>query len=163
MLEVANGNNLAKHKLRADHSANLENRNGLGKWTNERSSKPSHIRSHKNCNLTPASSATLSTRTSKQFYKMSGHPFSNAFVYGSTNTHDTPNGSVKQRSHLDEIRRLIGDCRSEGCTCGAASLYARFNSIERHMEAGRRHHRTPSGPCMNVRHIRGYHDTMWEY
>src|SRR5882757_6590078 len=124
---------------------------------------PATYEATKDCNLTPASSPTLSTHTSQQYYNMSSHPISNAFVHDATNTHDTPNRSVNPRSHLDEIRRLIGDCRLEGCLCGAASLYAEFNNTERHMQALRRHHRTPSGPCMNVRHTRGYHDTMWEY
>ena len=139
---------------------------GLDKWTNGQMNavlSPATYEATKDCNLTPASSLTLNTHTPKQFYKMSSHPFSNAHVHGSTNTDDATNRSVNPRSHMDEIRRLIGDCRSERCLCGAAGLYAEFNSIETRMEAHRRHHRTPSGPRMNVRHIRGYHDIMREY
>ena len=96
--------------------------------------------------LTPAPSPTLSTHTSNNSIKMSSHPLSNAVVRGSTSTHRAPKRTDIQRSHLEEIRRLIDDCRSEGCTCGATELYAEPNRVAR-----RRRHRGSNSPCMNVR------------
>ena len=59
---------------------------------------------------------------------------------------------------------LMLDWRLERCLCGAAAcIIAEFNYMEGRMEGRRRHHRIPNGPCKNLRHIRGCHNTTWKY
>ena len=83
---------------------------------------------------------------------MSSHsvdPLSNVFVGGSTSSQCAPKRAGSQRGHLAEIRRVLDECRSDGCPCGATELYALLN----HLETRRHNHRRVSAPYINVRHI----------
>jgi len=125
----------------------------MAKWANKRGFKPSHTQHlTKDSSSTPASSPTPHTHAFKQLFTMSSHsvyPLSNGFLGGSTGSQGAPNRAVIQRGHLNKIRRVLDDCMSEGCPCGATELYALLN----HLETRRHNHRKSNAGYPNVRHI----------